>query len=349
MPDIACFARWLFPVPSPMRQGAHIDPEAAGVAAPDLSSLRHAARKALLSPEMDSFREALKLPGLSVRDSVLDDLASYHHITPGEARQRAIDWEQWSVQEWKAADRTNDEGLKNFYRSTESWAYDLLWYAYVQTERYGAPMSVIALQAACAHVSSGRHLDFGSGAGVTSQLFGRAGFDIELADISTSLLDFARFRLERRQIEARYLDLGAETLESARYDVITALDTFAHVPDPSKSACELYRALRPGGVLVTNFDVRPPSDENAWHLYQDDLPLRSALVTAGLVRCDRAGDLWLYRRPLVETLSLAFSQGVTRRILASPAQRTARQVRRRAATKFWSSVAQRRSASSGRS
>jgi hypothetical protein len=52
----------------------------------------------------------------------------------------------------------------------------------------------------------------------------------------------------------------------------------------------LHAALRPGGWLITNFDVRPPSPENAWHLYDDDLNLRSILHRAGFVPAGRFGD-----------------------------------------------------------
>src|SRR5205814_1215983 len=65
----------------------------------------------------------------------------------------------------------------------------------------------------------------------------------------------------------------------------------------------LHAALRPGGWLITNFDVRPPSPENAWHLYDDDLNLRAILHRAGFVPAGRFGysassfgEYLLYRR-----------------------------------------------------
>ncbi len=88
--------------------------------------------------------------------------------------------------------------MTDFYRTTQSWAFDLLWFAYLQAEGYGLPSSVLALQAMATRAHGPAHLDFGSGAGVTSQLFARAGYETTLADISTSLLDFARYRLKRR-------------------------------------------------------------------------------------------------------------------------------------------------------
>jgi SAM-dependent methyltransferase len=179
--------------------------------------------------------------------------------------------------------------MTDFYRTTQSWAFDLLWFAYLQAEGYGLPTSVLALQAISARDHGRAHLDFGSGAGVTSQVFARAGYETTLADISTSLLDFARFRLSRRGAASRFIDLNDEEIGTGRYDVITALDTLILVPDLADVVAGLHAALRPGGWLITNFDVRPPSPENAWHLYDDDLNLRAVLHRAGSFRPAASG------------------------------------------------------------
>jgi SAM-dependent methyltransferase len=208
---------------------------------------------------MELFRASLRLPGITdVRAAVLDDLSTYSGLSVEECVERCRNWESWSVKEWSAADRSSKDGMTDFYRTTESWAFDLLWFAYLQAEGYGLPTSVLALQAIGARDHGPAHLDFGSGAGVTSQVFARAGYDTALADISTSLLDFARFRLSRRGQEARFIDLNDERLGTGRYDVITALDTLILIPDLPDVVAGLHRALRPGGWLITNFDVRPP-------------------------------------------------------------------------------------------
>jgi SAM-dependent methyltransferase len=246
---------------------------------------------------MDLFRASLRLPGIpDGRAAVLDDLSSYSGLPPEECVRRCRNWESWSVAEWRAADRSGAGGLNNFYRTTESWAFDLLWYAYLQAEGYGCSSSVLALRTIPAQGHGRAHLDFGSGVGVTSQLFARAGYQTALADISTSLLDFARYRLSRRGEVAQFIDLNDEKLETGRYDVITALDTLVHVPDLEDVVASLHGALRPGGWLITNFDVRPPSPENAWHLYEDDLNLRAIVHRAGFVPSGRFGEYIAYRR-----------------------------------------------------
>jgi ubiquinone/menaquinone biosynthesis C-methylase UbiE len=264
-----------------LQQGIHPDPTDPELPPPALTAWSPRQRDAWESPAMESFRGALRVrPGAEVRDSVLDDLGTHFGMTSEECRRRCLHWEAWSVTEWGAGDRSSPEGIADFYRTMRSWAFDLLWHAYLQAEGYRYPVSVATVRSLPLAEGS-RTLDFGSGVGVTAQLFDSLGCRVELADVATSLLDFARFRLERRGVSAGYIDLNADALPEGRYDVITAIDTLAHVPDLPGTVRALHRALKPGGWLFTNFDVRPRTDENAWHLYTDDLPLRWTLHRTG--------------------------------------------------------------------
>lgn len=270
-----------------------------------------------------------------MRTAVLDDLSSYSGLPPEECVERCRNWESWSVEEWLAADRSGSDRLNNFYRTTESWAFDLMWYAYMQTEGYGYPTSVLALRAIAAEGTGRAHLDFGSGAGVTSQLFARAGYETTLADVSTSLLDFARHRLSRRGEAARFIDLNEEKLETGRYDVITALDTLAHIPDLADVVAGLHGALRPGGWLITNFDVRPPSLENALHLYEDDLDLRATIHSAGFVPSGRFGRYVAYRRTDPSSAAHRLRVLLDQLVLTSRPRRFIRRQNRRLAAMAW--------------
>jgi len=273
--------RLVFKTP-PVGQGLHIDPLDPDAPPPPTPSGR-AARTALASEELDRFRDALRLhPGDDVRAAVLDDLSTYFGIDREECVKRCIHWEASSVAEWFEDDRGTPDGLLNFYRTTQSWAFDLLWHAYLQAEGYGFPASVIAAQYLRRRkVAPGVHLDFGSGVGVTSQLFASEGYETHLGDVSSSLLDFARFRLDRRGQAATYLDLTAADLPAEHYDVITAIDTLAHVPDVADVARRLHTALHPGGWLFANVDVRTRGRASAWHLQDDAVRVALELRRVG--------------------------------------------------------------------
>ena len=322
----------LLPVPPPPAQGAHPDPLDPATPAPDPQSRPKEWQDAFASPEMEWFRDSLRLPGIAdVRTAVLDDLSSYSGLTPDQCVERCRNWETWSFEEWFAADRSDVAGLTNFFQTTESWAFDLLWYAYLQTAGSAYPYSLLALQAVAGHGPGRAHLDFGSGAGVTSQLFARAGYETTLADVSTSLLDFARYRFARRGEPARFIDLNNEKLEANRYDVITALDSLMHVPDLAEVVADLHGALRPGGYLIANFDVRASSSDSAWFLYDDDMDFRAILLKTGFVPAGRFGGYTAYRRvgpaDTSQQLRMLFDRlvftGRPRRVIRSQGRRLA--------------------------
>ncbi len=288
--------RLVFKTP-PVGQGLHIDPLDPDAPPPPTPSGR-AARTALASEELDRFRDALRLhPGDDVRAGVLDDLSTFFGLDREECVKRCIHWEASSVAEWFEDDRGTPDGLLDFYRTTQSWAFDLLWHAYLQAEGYGFPASVIAAQyLRRREVAPGVHLDFGSGVGVTSQLFASRGYETHLGDVSTSLLDFARFRLDRRGQAATYLDLSVADLPAERYDVITAIDTLAHVPDVADVARRLHATLRPNGWLFANVDVRSHGPASAWHLHDDAARVAVELGRVGFRRRGVLDGLPVYQR-----------------------------------------------------
>jgi len=280
-----------------LKQGQHVDPLDPR-AVRDESTWSERRRTVHAGAALQQFRGALCLDGVAgLRAALIDDLSTHFHLDAAECVRRCIDWEQWSVEEWQAHRRDSAEDLAEFYHTVQSWSFDLLWYAYLQAEGFAYPVGAAIAEASPPGGPGRRHLDFGSGIGITSQLFQQLGYESELADVSTSLLDFARFRLERRGQSMRYIDLNVQALEPNRYDVITAVDTLFLVPDYSTAARALHTALKPGGILYANFDTRPPTPENAWHLYSDDLPLRWQLHRIGFEpEADLDGFATRYRR-----------------------------------------------------
>ena len=310
-------------------QGRHFDPEAPGAEPPPVARWTRAQRDANASTTMNHFRAGLRHDGTGTeRDGVLDDLAEYHGTDRATVLRRCLEWEVASVAEWEAAPRDTEAGLADFYNSVESWSYDLLWYAYLQSVGYGYPESVIAADRVGTPTGRARLLDLGSGVGVTAQMFASLGYEVTLADISKPLLEFARWRLERHGVAAEYLLLPHD-LPRAGYDLITALDVMVHVPDIDDTAADLHDALRTGGLLVANYDVRRASRHNAWHLYEDDLPLRWAIERAGFVPVDLIdGILWIYRAVPTTGLRWRIRTALTWLRLASPPARAVRAARR---------------------
>jgi SAM-dependent methyltransferase len=245
-----------------------------------------------------AFRDSLLVPGLpDRRSSVLDDLTSYSGDPEDVCLDRCIHWEQWSSREWFAADRSTPDGIREFYRSTESWTYDLLWYAYLQAEGYH-PAATVAIADDAGDGARRRSLDIGAGVGVTGQTFAALGYDAWMADVSTTLLDVVRHRLTRRGHAVQLIDLNDGSVrEPGGWDVVTAIDVLTHVDDLAALYDDLHSSMRPGARFYANFDVRPKADMNSWHLHHDDLALRYQIQRAGFEPSHRVThDIVCYRR-----------------------------------------------------
>lgn len=311
-------------------QGRHVDPDSPDTAPPATARWTKAHAAAVAGPTMELFAEALRpVDGGTPREGVLGDLAEHFGISPAAALEHCLNWESASLTEWEAAPRDTLEGIADFYDTATSWAFDLSWYNYLQVSGTAYPKSVIVADR-LGWTPGTRVLDYGSGVGATAQLAAALGCEVTLADVAAPLLDFARWRLDRRGVQASYLHLPA-LLPPAHFDVVTALDVMAHIPPAELRGVvdALHATLRPDGLLVTGYDVRRASRENAWHLHEDDLPLRWEVARAGFRPAELIdGTTWIYRAGPTHGLRWELFRAVSWARLASPPARAVRRARR---------------------
>lgn len=98
-------------------------------------------------------------------------------------------------------------------------------------------------------------IDIGCATGVFLDIARKTGFNSKGIEISSELAEYAKreFKLEVEN------DLFSASYPSESVDVITLLDVIEHIPmsDISKTMLEIYRILKPGGVLV----IRTPGED----------------------------------------------------------------------------------------
>jgi SAM-dependent methyltransferase len=127
-----------------------------------------------------------------------------------------------------------------------------------------------------------RILDVGSGTGKTLQYLSRYG-DTRGVDVSEEAVAFCRERgMENVQL-ARSFPLP---FEDDSFDVVTILDVIEHIDKDQETARELYRVLRPGGLLM----LTAPAYQFLWGP-QDEISLHRRRYVAGEIRrlLERAG------------------------------------------------------------
>lgn len=99
-----------------------------------------------------------------------------------------------------------------------------------------------------------RLLDLGCGTGWTSAFFARRGYHVTGQDIAPNMIDYAE--RNRARYEARNLDFIVSDYESMNFDepfdCAVFYDSLHHAVDERAALLSVYRALRPGGILVTH-------------------------------------------------------------------------------------------------
>lgn len=201
--------------------------------------------------------------------------------------------EEWETQ----VSDGDEESVVQYYDRSENYPYELMWWHSLAEDQ--SPLAYVMALHLALHGKGRSYLDFGSGVGSGGLLFARHGFDVSLADISSTLLDFSRRRLDLRGAEAAYLDLKSESLPHDTYDFITAMDVFEHIAFPEKTAQILADSLRSGGILYGRFQADIDPDRPS-HIAKDFEPMFELLADLGFSECWQDEWLWghkAFRKP----------------------------------------------------
>lgn len=154
-----------------------------------------------------------------------------------------------------------------FYRSSESYLYNLTAFAMTGTK-------LPYLRELMRRVPPGsRLLDYGCGIGSDGLVLLEAGYRVEFADFANPSVEYLRWRLARRGIQAPVHDL--DRTAPGGFDAAYSFDVIEHVPDPYRFLDELEGRAR---LVLVNF-LDPEFEDTALH---HDLP-----VAALLDRCAR--------------------------------------------------------------
>ena len=97
------------------------------------------------------------------------------------------------------------------------------------------------------HVTGGRWLDIGCGAGLLLQLAQKAGFDPEGLELNAD----RRLTAERvGGFKVHGVPVEEAGIPDDSFDVVSMINVFSHLTSPTDTFRELRRILRPGGILV---------------------------------------------------------------------------------------------------
>jgi SAM-dependent methyltransferase len=238
------------------------------------------------------WEDALLLEGQpDLRESLLTELGLYTQCSDlAEVERLCTHAVAMLKQEWQAT-VTSDEpqSIERFYDESRTTMYELMWWHSLRDD--ASPLAYVTALHLARERGCRRHLDFGAGVGSGGILFARHGFDVTVADISSTLLQFTSWRLGWRNLPATYVDLKTRPLTRHAFDFVTAMDVFEHLVDPVSTVEHLSETLKPGGLLFARIAAEPDVDRPQ-HIVQDFEPTFERLRSLGFTEVWR--DAWLW-------------------------------------------------------
>ena len=242
------------------------------------------------------WKQALLLPGhQDLQDSLLAEIGDYEGCPDrSELRRRCQQAVAHVRQEWQEQGVNPDDrgAVERFYDFSRAMLYELMWWHTLSED--ASPLAYVTAMQFARQQECRQYLDFGSGVGSGAILFARHGFRVTLADISSRLLAFSRWRIEQRELSADYVDLNASPLPGQAFDLITAMDVFEHLIDPPGVVEQLHAALKPGGFLFARIAAEVDEDRPQ-HIVQDFEPTFERLRSLGFLEVWRDEWLWGHR------------------------------------------------------
>ena len=215
-------------------------------------------------------------------ECLLAELSAYMQEDAAETQRRCLRALATLKGEWQRKVVPGDrQSVEQYYDASQTLLYELMWWHTLSED--STPLAYVTALQFAQQCGCQSYLDFGAGVGSGGILFARNAFGVTLADISSPLLHFSQWRLERRALPARFLDLKAGQLPGKTFDIVTAMDVFEHLVDPVATLEQLWATLKPGGFLFARLAAEIDEDRPQ-HIVQDFEPTFARLRTLGFAQ-----------------------------------------------------------------
>jgi len=174
----------------------------------------------------------------------------------------------------EAYNLNDDEKIVDFYNK---WADE---YDHQMLDVLGYTSPITIAQLLCDYVpdKNARIFDIGCGTGLTSIFLHQQGYDhLDGIDLSPDMVRVAQDRKIYREVMVADLNQPLAIADSS-YDAAVSSGTFTHGHVGSEPLDEIFRILKPGGILACTVH------NDLWQTHGFDTKFK-ALINAGIIEC----------------------------------------------------------------
>lgn len=225
---------------------------------------------------------------------VVRELSAHFDSPVEEVRRRCRDSKSFSREAWESEDRSTPDALVRYWNAA-SPVFGITM-SHVKQVTGEHPPSAVHVAERLAGRRPGTLLDFGCGPGTAAIFFARLGWKVTASDVSSTMLEFAAKRAKDRGVDVTFLDGTATELPVGRFDVVTAFEVMAHVPDVPATLAMVRRSMTPDGLLYFNVYAPPSGPDTFSHLYEGNWPVVRHVRRAGFRRLPRVGAYYCYQK-----------------------------------------------------
>lgn len=183
--------------------------------------------------------------------NAVDELEAYAKLPRSEVERLLYHGVEEFAREWNEKYRDLPDARSRFYDESMTQIFFVMQNNALRSDLSSPYLYVYAAEWA-KELGTKTYADYGCGTGSGAFFFARQGIKTTCADISARMLDFVKWRFQRRGLKADFLNIKERPLPKNSFDMITCFHVLQHLEDPVAKVRELRGCLTENGILIVN-------------------------------------------------------------------------------------------------